>query len=186
MRGAGTANFGQGIPLKGGAVVDMTALDRVVWTRDSTVRAEAVGRDFGVIDEATRPTGWELRMHPSTRKVATLGGFIGGGHAGIGSCTYGILRDRGNILGLEVVSVEERPRIVELRGDAVNLVHHAYGANGIVTEAEMPLAPAWPWCEASPDLSGLHAERALRADAGDVGRDCQEIDLAPGLADPVA
>lgn len=147
MRGAGTANFGQGIPLKGGAVVDMTALDQVVWTRDSAVRAQA-GARLRAIDDATRPGGWELRMHPSTRKVATLGGFIGGGHAGIGSCTYGILRDRGNILGLEVVSVEERPRIVELRGDDVNLVHHAYGANGIITEAEMPLAPAWPWCEA--------------------------------------
>ena len=34
MRGAGTANFGQGIPLHGGAMVDMTALDQVLWTRD--------------------------------------------------------------------------------------------------------------------------------------------------------
>lgn len=156
MRGAGTANFGQGIPLKGGAVVDMTALDAILWTRDSTIRAQA-GARLRAIDEATRPTGWELRMHPSTRKVATLGGFIGGGHAGIGSCTYGILRDRGNILGLEVVSVEEQPRVVELRGDEVNLVHHAYGANGIITEAEMPLAPAWPWCETIvtfPDFMG--------------------------------
>jgi hypothetical protein len=61
---------------------------------------------------------------------------------------YGILRDRGNILGLEVVSIEEEPKIVELRGDDVNLVHHAYGTNGLITELEMPLAPAWPWMEA--------------------------------------
>ncbi len=146
MRGAATANFGQGIPLHGGAMVDMTALDQVLWTRDQRVRAEA-GARLMAIDEATRPTGWELRMHSSTKKVATIGGFVGGGHAGVGSCTYGILRDRGNILGMEVVSVEETPRVVQLTGDDVNLVHHAYGSNGIITEVEMPLAPAWAWRE---------------------------------------
>jgi hypothetical protein len=146
MRGAGTCNFGQGIPLHGGAIVDMSDLSQVLWTRDQRVRAEA-GARLAAIDEVTRATGWELRMHSSTKKVATLGGFVGGGHAGVGSCAYGILRDRGNILGLEVVSVEEEPRVVQLRGDEVNLVHHAYGSNGIITEIEMPLAPAWPWRE---------------------------------------
>ena len=146
-RGGGTANFGQGIPLQGGAILDMTALDRILWQTGPVIRAEP-GIKLIDIDAATRPQGWELRMHPSTKRVATLGGFVGGGHAGIGSCVYGILRDRGNIIGLEVMSVEETPRIVELRGTDVNLVHHAYGANGIITGLEMPLAPAWPWAEA--------------------------------------
>jgi FAD/FMN-containing dehydrogenase len=110
------------------------------------VRAQAGARLMS-IDAHTRPTGWELRMHSSTKRAATIGGYIGGGHAGVGSCTYGILRDRGNILGLQMVSVEEHPRIIELRGDDVNLVHHAYGTNGIITEVEMPLAPAWTWIE---------------------------------------
>jgi len=146
MRGGATANFGQGIPLHGGAMVDMTGLAGVLWMHDQRVRAQA-GTRLIAIDEATRPSGWELRMHSSTKKVATIGGFVGGGHAGVGSCSYGILRDRGNIAGLEVVSVEAEPRVVELRGDDVNLVHHAYGSNGIMTEVEMPLAPAWRWHE---------------------------------------
>jgi len=146
MRGGATANFGQGIPLRGGAMVDMTGLSQVLWTRDQRVRAQA-GARLIAIDEVTRPTGWELRMHSSTKRAATIGGFVGGGHAGVGSCCYGILRDRGNIAGLEVVSVEVEPRVVELRGDRVNLVHHAYGSNGIMTEVEMPLAPAWAWQE---------------------------------------
>ncbi|RZA12623.1 MAG: FAD-binding oxidoreductase, partial [Lysobacteraceae bacterium] len=144
--GAGTCNLGQGVPLRGGAIVDMTALNSVLWTRDQKVRAQS-GAKLLAIDDVTRPTGWELRMHSSTRRAATIGGYIGGGHAGIGSCTWGILRDRGNILGLQMISVEETPRVVELRGDDVNLVHHAYGTNGIITEVEMPLAPAWTWIE---------------------------------------
>ncbi|WP_198969256.1 FAD-binding oxidoreductase [Xylophilus sp. ASV27] len=146
MRGAGTCNLGQGVPLQGGAIVDMTALDRLLWSRPGALRAEA-GARLMALDEATRPAGWELRMHSSTKRAATIGGYVAGGHAGIGSCAWGILRDRGNIRGLQLVSIEAEPRVIELRGDDVNLVHHAYGSNGIITEVEMPLAPAWPWTE---------------------------------------
>ncbi|RRS06124.1 FAD-binding oxidoreductase [Aquabacterium soli] len=154
MRGAGTCNLGQGVPLRGGAIVDMSALSTVLWTRNATVRAQA-GARLVAIDEATRPTGWELRMHSSTKRAATVGGYIGGGHAGIGSCTWGILRDRGNILGLQMVSVEAEPKVYEVRGSDVNLAHHAYGTNGIITEVEMPLAPAWPWVETVANFPGF-------------------------------
>ena len=147
-RGAGTCNFGQGIPLAGGAIIDMTELDKVVWIKDRAIRTEPGMRMLQLDRAAQQAVGGELRMHPSTRRAATIGGFIGGGHVGVGSCTWGILRDRGNILGAQVVSVEEEPRIVELRGAEVNRVHHAYGTNGIILELEMPLAPAFRWREA--------------------------------------
>ncbi|ABE36680.1 FAD binding domain protein [Paraburkholderia xenovorans LB400] len=169
MRGAGTCNLGQGVPLRGGAIVDMTALAQVLWTKPGRVRAQA-GTRLIDIDATTRASGWEIRMHSSTKRAATVAGYIGGGHAGIGSCTYGILRDRGNILGLEVVSVEEAPQVIELRGDDVNLVHHAYGTNGIITEVELPLAPAWPWVEAVVNFRGfmdaVHFAYALAASDG--------------------
>lgn len=146
-RGAGTGNFGQAVPLAGGAVVEMLGLDRVVWQRPGAVRAQA-GIRLGVLDEELRKSGRELRMHPSTKRLATLGGFVGGGHAGVGTVNWGILRDRGNILGLRIITVEETPRVLELRGDDVNLVHHAYGVNGLVTEVELPLAQAHEWLDA--------------------------------------
>ena len=90
----------------------------------------------------------ELRFHPTTKPTATIAGFIAGGTGGPGSCGYGVLRDRGNISAVEIVSMEEEPKIIELRGKDVHLAHHAYGAAGIITEVEMPLAPAWNWMEA--------------------------------------
>ena len=143
-RGAGTGNFGQSVPLAGGVLLDMTKLNRMVWMRGAAARAEAgmLTLDF---DRETRRQGWEMRMHPSTKRVATLGGFIAGGHAGIGSVNYGILRDRGNILGLKLATIEPEPRILEIRGADLTTVHHAYGVNGVMLEVELPLAPAYPW-----------------------------------------
>jgi len=145
-RGAGTGTFGQAVPLAGGIILDMTEVNQLVWQKPGCIRAEA-GMRMGAADNLTRPNGWELRIHPSTKRTATLGGFIAGGHAGVGVINYGIMRDRGNILGLKVVTVEKKPRIIEVRGDAVETIHHAYGVNGIITEVELPLAPAYEWRE---------------------------------------
>jgi FAD/FMN-containing dehydrogenase len=146
VRGAGTGNYGQCVPLEGGVVLDMTNLNRIHWLRPGMVCAEP-GVRLGTIDRETRPLGWELRMIPSTYRTATLGGFIAGGSGGLGSINYGFLSDRGNLCAVRVVTLEPVPRIVELRGDGVQQVNHAYGTNGIMTALEMPLAPAYPWAE---------------------------------------
>lgn len=146
VRGAGTGNYGQCIPLEGGVVLDLSAMTAVKQVRPGVAVVEP-GAKLAAIDKVTRPQGWELRMYPSTYRSATIGGFIGGGSGGIGSITYGQLRDRGNINALRVVTLEDTPRVIELRGEAVQPVTHAYGTNGIITELEIPLAPALPWSE---------------------------------------
>lgn len=93
-------------------------------------------------------------MHPSTWSTATIGGFIGGGSGGVGSCTWGVLRDLGNIIRLRVVTCEAEPRVLDFTGEELHRVSHAYGTNGIITEVEMPLASAYDWVEifvATPD-----------------------------------
>lgn len=146
VRGAGTGNYGQCVPLEGGVILDMTQMPEIRWVKPAIARVEA-GAKLAAIDRKAREIGWEMRMVPSTYRTATIGGFIAGGSGGIGSVTYGQLRDRGNILALRVVTVEEEPRTIELRGDEVYKVNHAWGLNGIITELEIPLAPAYPWAE---------------------------------------
>ena len=154
IRGGGTGNYGQAVPLAGGVVLDMAGLDRVVRVAPGAGRFEAGARLLD-IDKALRPERWELRFHPSTRKLATIGGFIAGGAAGCGSCTWGQIADPGAVLALQVVTVEETPRVLELRGRDILKVLHAYGANGIITEVEVPLAPWQPWAERVIAFAGL-------------------------------
>jgi FAD/FMN-containing dehydrogenase len=147
IRGAGTGNYGQCVPLAGGVILDLTRMQAVKWIKPGMACVEP-GARLAAIDKQTRETGWEIRMTPSTYRTATIGGFIGGGSGGIGSVTYGQLRDRGNLLAVRVVTMEDEPRVLELRGDAVQQVSHAYGTNGIITELEIPLSPAYAWAEA--------------------------------------
>ena len=146
VRGAGTGNYGQCIPLKGGVILDTSKMNSIRWIKPGLACVEP-GVKMSVFDKQARETGWELRMVPSTYRTATIGGFIGGGSGGIGSITYGQLRDRGNLHAVRVVTMEDDPRVIELRGDEVQKVNHAYGTNGIITELEIPLAPAYAWAE---------------------------------------
>jgi FAD/FMN-containing dehydrogenase len=146
-RGAGTGNYGQAMPVRGGIVLDLSELTSVEWIRHGSVRVQA-GCRLADLEAATKADSrQELRFHPSTLRTGTIGGYVAGGSSGVGSITWGLLRDRGNILATRVVTMEREPRVLELRGPDIQKVNHAYGTNGIITALEMPLAPAYRWVE---------------------------------------
>ena len=147
LRAAGSANYGQSVPLKGGIVLDMMQIKGIVEIGEDRVKVRG-GTVVADLEAALRPHGKELRFHPSTSRIATIAGHFAGGQGGPGSVTYGTWRDPGNIISCTVMTVEEEPRIIELRGLDAQLAHHTYGATGIITEMELPLAPAWGWREA--------------------------------------
>jgi FAD/FMN-containing dehydrogenase len=146
IRGGGTGNYGQCVPVQGGVVLDMSPLSEIEWQKGPLLRVGA-GRKMHHIDAETRKQGYELRMHPSTKRMASIGGFAAGGSGGIGSVTYGGLRELGNITGARVISLEETPRVFELKGDAALKICHGWGTTGIITALEMPLAPAFDWID---------------------------------------
>jgi len=132
------------VPLEGGIVLDVTQMCRVLDIQPGRMRVEA-GARMHDIDLAARETGQALRMWPSTWHVASIGGFIAGGFGGIGSFRHGILRDPGNLLRARVMTVEREPRVIELVGDEIQQVHHAYGTNGVILDVEVALSPAVEW-----------------------------------------
>lgn len=195
MRGAGTGTYGQGVPERGGVLLDTTGLDRVIFADPARgVRAQAGARMMAVEDAAIA-AGGELRMHPSTKRMATIGGYFCGGSGGIGSLLWGGLREPGNMQGAHVVTMEETPRVVELRGEECNLVNRTYGSTGIVTEVEVPLAPHRDWRDAVAAFGDfMDAARAgdalarsgLGAKFCDVLENTAAIGLPPVLGEDVA
>jgi FAD/FMN-containing dehydrogenase len=156
VRGSGTGNYGQAIPLHGGVVLDMSGYNGFGWVRGGVGRAQA-GIRLADFDRQSRPHGWELRWLPSTFRSATLGGLFGGGFGGAGSITYGPMAAAGNVLGLRVMTVEAEPRVLEVRSPDAMLLHHVYGTNGIVLELEVALAPALDWVESIATFASFNA-----------------------------
>ncbi len=134
LRGSGTGNYGQSVPLFKGIVMHMNYLNNIEEFFPDTgfVKVQS-GCLMGDLNKELEKYGRELRLFPSTWKTATIGGFIAGGSGGIGSIKWGFLRDPGNLIGLEAVTLEKKPKLLEFDAAESEPLNHAYGTNGIIT-----------------------------------------------------
>ncbi len=184
LRGAGTGNYGQAMPLAGGCVMHMHHMSKVrqIFPGRVIVEPGCLIRDIDA--RCIADSGQEIRMFSSTWSTASIGGFIAGGSGGVGSCTWGQLRDLGNIIRLRVVTMEETPRILEFRGSELPRVSHAYGTNGVITEIELPLAPAYDWVDIFVEFGDFLESVAYTADLAN--QDGILIKLATPVEAPIS
>lgn len=143
-RGGATGNYGQCVPLEGGVLLDMTEMSACLSITDGVAEFEP-GAKLIDVDLWAREQGWEIRLWPSTKRTATVGGFIAGGGAGVGGIAHGTMKERGNLHSVRVATMEATPRILDLAGDAASPVNRTYGTTGILTRIRLPLAPAQAW-----------------------------------------
>src|SRR5580658_4757466 len=146
-RGAGTGNYGQAVPLHGGVLLDLSRMDEIESIGADGVAVCQPGVRLGVLEAEARKVGWELRCYPSTVVKASVGGFLGGGSGGIGSVAHGALRDFATVRAMDVVTMEEEPRLVHHEGEAVHEILHAWGTNGIITRIWLALTPSVEWAQ---------------------------------------
>ncbi|HKB91240.1 MAG TPA: FAD-binding protein, partial [Opitutaceae bacterium] len=103
------------------------------------------GAKLGTIENEARKVGYELRCYPSTWVKASIGGFVGGGSGGIGSITYGGIRDADNVKSLTLLTVEAEPKLIRLEECDTIKAQHTYGTTGIMVELEMRLGVKRSW-----------------------------------------
>jgi len=146
LRGAGTGNYGQAVPLAGGLVLELSGLNRLrSLDPDTGVFTAEAAMPLVELEQQLQAQGREPRLLPSTVRSASLAGYVAGGSSGIGSLRWGFLRDPGHLLGLELVTLEPEPRLLQLDATAAEAINHAYGCNGIITALTMASAAAVPW-----------------------------------------
>ena len=134
IRGGGTGNYGQAVPLSKGVVLQMNYFNKLekYYPETGFVKVQS-GCLMGDLNVELEKYGRELRLFPSTWRTASIGGFIAGGSGGIGSIKWGFLRDPGNLIGLEAVNVNVNPKLLNLNAEESEPLNHAYGTNGIIT-----------------------------------------------------
>ncbi|WP_231584120.1 FAD-binding oxidoreductase [Domibacillus indicus] len=145
VRGGGTGNYGQAVPMTGGLVVDVSRLTEILEIGEGFVRVQA-GARLREIEKAIHETGQELTIYPSTFVKATAGGFVSGGSGGIGSVTWGNLWD-GNVISAKILTMEAEVRGLTVSGDELQPYIHSYGTTGIMTEVTIPIKPKSRWVQ---------------------------------------
>jgi len=146
-RGAGTGMSGQAVPIKGGIVMDMKKMNRILEINrvDGYVRVEP-----GVVDDdlnkALAAYGVFYPPAPASSRLATIGGEIANNASGVRSVKYGAVRD--SLLAVKVVmangalvSLGSRTRVEASGYQLDRLMVGSEGTLGIIVEATLKFVP---------------------------------------------
>lgn len=146
-RGAGTGATGMAVPRKGGLVLDLVRMNRIlkisVEDRLAVVQPGVVYAD---LQKALSPYGFCFPPDPASGKVATIGGNVATNAGGIKGAKYGTTRDY--VLGLEVVLPDGR--VMRTGGscmksvsgfDLTRLFVGSEGTLGVITEIRLKINP---------------------------------------------
>ena len=166
MLGAGTSNFGQSIPMRGGIVIELSRLCGMGDPAEAAAGGRitvGAGALLGRIDAAVRAHGAELPVVTTTYAASHAAGWVAGGHVGLGSSSWGTIWD-GNVVGATVMTCEAEPRLLDLDEDSVEPVLHAYGTTGIITDVTFRLVPARSWVEMVAAFDDFEAAARFVAD----------------------
>ncbi len=156
-RGAGTGLVGGATPVRGGIVLSLARMTRIL---EVDVENRRVSAEAGVtnlaINRAVEPHGLFFGPDPSSQAVATLGGNIAANAGGPHTLRYGTTAQ--HILGLTVVLADgEVVRLTDREAaELIGLFAGSEGTLGTITEAcvrvlPMPAATATLWA-VLPDL----------------------------------
>ena len=146
-RGAGSGMSGQAVPIRGGIVLDLKQMNRILEIRPQDTLCVV---EPGVVDDdlnrALKPYNVFWPVAPASSRVATIGGEIANNASGLRSVKYGATRD--SVLGMKVVmangdlvSLGASTR-VEASGYQIDrLMVGSEGTLGIIVEATLKIMP---------------------------------------------
>jgi glycolate oxidase len=147
-RGAGTWGLGGSVPVKGGIVIDMTAMNKIISIDETNmIVTTQPGITWKALAEALDSKGYFLPCYPSSAPAATLGGWIATGGTGVGAFKYGSAGDL--VRDLEVVLptadvIHTGDKLIPQNGGGPNLNWLFVGSEGtfgVVTEVTMTIYP---------------------------------------------
>jgi len=146
-RGAGVGYVGGCVPVKGGILLSVHKMDRIIEINPADgVAVVEPGVILNDLQEAVRELGWYYPPDPASLKECSIGGTIATNAGGPRCVKYGVTRHY--ILGLEVVL--PNGEILETGGrchknktgfDLIGMFVGSEGLLGVVTKATLRLIP---------------------------------------------
>ena len=146
-RGAGTGLSGMAIPTKGGIVLDLSRMNKILeLSIEDRLAVVEPGVVYADLEKALSPYGFFFPPDPASGKVATLGGNVATNAGGLKGAKYGTTRDY--VLGIQVVLADGRlmrsgsKAMKSVSGyDLTRLFVGSEGTLGVVTEITLKINP---------------------------------------------
>jgi glycolate oxidase len=146
-RGAGTGLSGMAVPAKGGIVLDLIRMNRIVKISiEDRLAVVEPGVIYETLERALEPHGFFFPPDPASGPVCTLGGNVATNAGGVKGAKYGTTRDY--VLGLQVVLPDGRIMRTGSRAmksvsgyDLTRLFVGSEGTLGVVTEITFKINP---------------------------------------------
>lgn len=146
-RGAGTGLAGAAVPARGGLVLDMCRMNKILDIRIADrLTVVQPGVVYADLEKALAPHGFFFPPDPASSTVCTLGGNVATNAGGIRGAKYGVTRDY--VMGLEVVLPDGRIMRIGSRCmksasgyDLTRLFVGSEGTLGVITEIILKINP---------------------------------------------
>lgn len=136
-RGSGTNLSGGTVPTRGGIVIELSRMNRIL---EIDLKNRAAKVEPGVfnlaLQEALAPLGYYYAPDPASQRVSTLGGNVGENSGGPLCLKYGVTTN--HVLGLEVVLPDGA--VVQMGGKASD--YPGYDLKGVMVGSEGTLGIA--------------------------------------------
>jgi glycolate oxidase len=146
-RGAGTGMAGGAVPIKGGIVLDMSGMNRIIEIDIDNLQVTAEpGIVLEKLNSALKPYGFFFPPDPGSYAMCTIGGLISNNGSGMRSVKYGT--GRNYVLDLEVVLangsiINTGSKMLKSAAgyDLTRLMIGSEGTLGIITRITLKVIP---------------------------------------------
>ncbi|MEW6672700.1 MAG: FAD-linked oxidase C-terminal domain-containing protein [Thermodesulfobacteriota bacterium] len=171
-RGGGTGLTGMAVPAKGGIVLDLNHMNKIVKISiEDRLAIVQPGVVYADLEKALAVHGFFFPPDPASGKVSTLGGNVGTNAGGVKGAKYGTTRDY--VLGLQIVLPDGRimrtgsKTMKSVSGyDLTKIFVGSEGTLGVITEITLKI---------NPKTTAASTAMATFDDLGDAGRAVSEI-----------
>ncbi len=146
-RGSGTGLSGMAVPARGGIVLDLTRMNKILKISiEDRLAVVQPGVVYAALEKALAAYGFFFPPDPASGKVCTLGGNVATNAGGVKGAKYGTTRDY--VLGLQLVLPDGRIMRTGSRTmksvsgyDLTRLFVGSEGTLGVVTEITLKINP---------------------------------------------
>ncbi len=147
-RGAGTGMSGGALPVRGGIIMGMDRMNRIIYLdRDNMISKVEPGVITEELQKEAKKIGLFYPPYPASANISTIGGNVAECAGGLRALKYGVTRDY--VLGLKIVLptgeiLETGTKTVKgvVGYDLTRLIIGSEGTLAVITEVLLRLVPA--------------------------------------------